>query len=186
MINYEYNGKQYPIKNEAEEITLRQLSKITELLDDKEKPTVVKYLDVIEYLGGKELRAVMTADGLTNFIENFNASRISAEITPEVEVNGVTYSLNVKDGEIQMSATDLSMIETFVKKEKDWAAYIFATLYKDVNMTSNDNKNVGHIKKKAALFMDTVTADIANPVIVKASLLIVDNVDKMRTAIANA
>ena len=185
MIEIECKQKKVNVKSEPKDFTLRDLVEISKLLNTK-KETVLCYVDVVEYLGGKELADNISDDDLTFFMEKLQINSTENKIISHFEVNGKTYRINIKDGKILISARELALMERLITKEDKWAHLVFAMLYKDESMNTNDHLNMGHIKKKAGLFMDNITCDIATPVIVRASKKVIDNVEKMTKSIANS
>jgi hypothetical protein len=182
MIIYEIDGKKYPIANKPNEITLNQMGVVARLMQGED--FINNWLDIIEYLGGKKLADRIDDDGLIAYIKEFNIGDLDSKITPSIEIEGKTYKCILNDkGELVLTARELGLISNYVRKEKEWASIIFAIVYKDQSMTSEDNKNEGHIKKKASLFQDSIKGDVAAPVIFQVTRRLIANIDQL-TALA--
>ena len=104
------------------------------------------------------------------------------EIKETIIVNGREYTTNVKDGKLVLSGRDLSTIERFVRSGGSWGAKAFAVVYKDSELTSTEHYTDAHIKHKANLFGEGVTADIAAPVVFQLSQRIIGHVERMANA----
>lgn len=185
MIIIEHKNKEYQLKSEPHEFTLRDLIEVNEIMDQKNKETVEKYLEVVEHIGGKEIADAMSMKDLSIFMEKLNINPKSGKIPTSFKINDIEYSIKTDGEDIDITAKELVVIERFIKREPKWGHLVFALLYKQEGMTSNDNLNFGHIRKKADLFLDNVTADIASPVIIAASKQVIDNVERMTKAVAN-
>lgn len=185
MIIFEHKGKEYQLKSEPHEFTMREFIEINEIFDNKKKETVERYIDVIEYLAGKDLADNIKDKDLTVFIEKFHINKKEGEVVESFDLDGKVYKVDFDGKDFVIPAKDMAVMERIIKHEKNWGGMLFAMLYKQEGMNSHDSRNIGHIKKKMGLFMDHLTADLVSPVVVKASVQIVQNVERMRKAIAN-
>lgn len=179
MIIFDHEGTEYKFRNEGEEVTLKELGKINDIMQDDKLMFFEKWLKVIEMLGSKELAEVITEDGLVNLIENFNVTALDKPIQETIEVNGRTYSCVLVDGEIKFSGRQLASIELNIKNNKEWAGHVFAVIYKDDELTTNEHYTQAHIDHKANLFLKNITADIAAPVIFQVNKRLIENFDRM-------
>lgn len=178
MIIFEVNEKEYKVPNKPKEVTLAQVGECARLMQKGD--FIDRWLNVLAYLGGKEIADKVDDEGLMNFIENFYIGKMSTKITDTIEVDGKTYKCDVKeDGELKLSARDMQLCESLILKEKEWATLIFAVVYKDTSMTSQDHKNIGHIKKKASIFGEQINGEIGSPVIFQISNRIIKNIDQL-------
>ena len=179
MITYTHNGKDYKLRNDSSEVTLGELGGISDIMNDTEKGYLSRWIDVIDLLGAKGLSDVITQNGLTKFIENFNVTNISADIVSEIEVKGVTYTLNVVDGEIELSGKEMSLIEDRIKLGGKWQSFVFSLIFKEKGMSRVDSFSKAHIEKKAKIFETEITALTAAPIIYQLNKKVVESIDKI-------
>jgi hypothetical protein len=184
MIVFEKDGKEYRIPNKADEVSLNQLSHISDLMNDKKNDQQfhTRWMAVLEYLGGKKLKQVITSKALTSYIESFDITDIDNEVSEIITVQGKEYKCVVEDGELQMSGMDIAEVEQAIATNEDVGKKVFAIIYKDETMGFNDHYNAGHLKKKTDLFGQHVTALIAAPVIYQINKGVMDNVEALRKA----
>ncbi len=183
MIIFTHKDKEYPIKNKGEEITLAELDTITQISNDNTKSYYTRWLNIIEFLGGKQLANVISDKGLGEYISHFEGNNIKNDIVNTLNINGKEYTCELENERIVLLGREIAKIEEYMKKESDWASYLFAIVYKEQGINSADHLNDGHIKKKLSLFKKNVTANIAAPVIFQVSQQIIENVEKMSKAI---
>ena len=184
MVVFEKDGKEYQIPNKADEVTLNQLSHISDLMNDKknDKQFFTRWLTVIEYLGGKKLKQLITSTALNSYIESFDITDIDNKIIETITVQGVDYNCTVVDGDLEMSGMDIAAVEQAIATNENVGKKVFAIMYKDLSKGFNDHYNAGHLKKKTELFGQHVTADIAAPVIYQINKGVMDNVEALRKA----
>lgn len=179
MIVFEQNGTEYQFRNEGTEITLNELSKITDVMINPDATWTSKWLNVINILGGQELVEVIDEDNLINAIENFKATDINTEVKEQIEVNGRTYSCVVVDGKVKISGKQLDLIEGYIKRGTGFIPYIMAVVYKDDQLGDKEHYERSHIEHKAKLFSKELTADLCTPVTVQMSVKLAEIFDKM-------
>lgn len=178
MITITHEDKEYKVRNQGSEVTLNELAKISHILES-DGGYYAKWLDIIDVLSTKGLSDVIDDDALVGVIENMNITNIENEVKEVIEVNGREYKTNVKDGKLTLSGRDLATIERFVRSGGAWGAKAFAVVYKDVDLGVNEHYTDAHVKHKANLFGDNVTADIAAPVVFQLSQRIIGHVEKL-------
>lgn len=180
MIIFEQNGKEYQFRNEGSEVTLNELAKIMELMQDKKQLFFEKWLSVVEWLGSKELANIIDSDNLTKVIENFNVISIKGDIKEELVINNRIYKCNIVEGELKLTARQLAQIESSAKKTKDWVGLMFAIIYLDTDLSATEHNDKSHLEHKANLFKENIKADVAAPVIMQINKKLVESLDKMR------
>jgi len=179
MITYTHNEKEYKLRNDANEVNLKELGQVSAIMNESEDGYLSRWIKVVDLLGSKGLSDVISQDGLTEFINNFEVANVKSDIVKEIEVNGITYSLLVNNGEVELSAKEMSLIEDRIKLGGNWASFVFALIFKQSGMSRVDNFSSAHIEKKAKIFETEITADIASPIIYQLNKKIVESIAKM-------
>ena len=119
---------------------------------------------------------------MTNFlsaIKTVNISDIKNDITKSITINGRNYTIEIDNNEIDLSARDLSKIESMAKIGGAWAHKAIAVVYKDEQLTDSEHYDDAHIKHKSKIFGEHMTADVASPVIFQLSKLIIQNIQNL-------
>lgn len=179
MIEIEVKGKKYNVRNLGSEVTLNELSNISYIIEGQEKDHTEKWLEALSILGSKELVEVIGVKAFTNAVNAIQITNISNEISPEIEVNGRIYSCEVTDGEIELSALDLSKLEKLALKGGAWGNKAFAVVYKDNELRNIEHYTNAHLDYKAKIFGENVTADVAAPVIFQLAKIIMEHVQTL-------
>jgi len=167
-------GVEYEVRNEPNEVTLNELAKIAGILE-KEGDYVGKWLSVIEMLGSRELVEVLPQKQFVDLVKSINISDVTQEVVKSIEINGRVYECDLDN----LTAKDMSMLEKAVAKGGSWGVRAFAIVFKDVDLTSTEHYTDAHIKHKADVFGQNVTANIAAPVIFALSKLVVEHVQSL-------
>jgi hypothetical protein len=179
-------GKDYDLRNLGEEVTLNELAKISHILEDPSTDFTEKWLDVLSILGSKELVEVITISKFTEAVQSVTITNIQNEIQPRIEVNGRVYECPIEEGQLDITAKDLSKIEKMAVKGGAWGHKAFALIYKDVELTDTEHYTDAHIEHKAKLFGEAVNADVAAPVIFQLSRIILDHIQQLVDAQSSA
>ena len=103
---------------------------------------------------------------LTDFqkaITDFNQKSPSYDVQKEIEINGKTYRAFEED--FKLNVVKWGRIEKLVKKAsgKQFLAEILAVIFEDVDLSENEHKADAHIRNKAKIFRENLTAEIAMP-----------------------
>lgn len=181
MIVFEHEGNSYNFRNGEDEVTLRELAKISDIMTTTDAH-FEKWLKVVELLGDKGLAEVIDEDGLLKIIEHTDITNIQNEVQEVINVKGREYATNVNDGKIKLSGKDLAMIERYAKKGGDWAAYAFAVCYKDTELTNTEHYTDAHIKHKANIFGDNLKAKDAAPVFYQLQKKLTEHIERVSNA----
>lgn len=179
MIKFTQGDKEYTFRNEPSEVTLNELSKITDTMIDADNTWTSKWMRVVELLGSDELVDIIDEDNLINAIECFNVTKLGAEITETIEVKGRTYSCVVVEGKLKISGKQLDLIEGYIKKGSNFVPYILAVVYKDNDLGDKEHYERAHIEHKTKLFGANIMADVATPVTTQLSIKLADIFDRM-------
>lgn len=186
MIKFIQDTTEYTFRNEPSEVTLNELSKITDIMIDSNTTWTSKWMRVIELLGSQELVNVIDEDNLINAIENFNVTEVGTEITETIEVNGRSYSCVVIDGRLKISGKQLDLIEGYIKKGSNFIPYIVSVVYKDNDLADKEHYERAHIEHKAKLFGKSIMADVSTPITTQLSVKLADIFDRMSKLNAKA
>lgn len=189
MITYTHQEKEYKLKSSLSEITLEEYFKVSDLTNEElnNKSFVMRWLDVVDLLGTKGLSDIIDDEGLFAFIQSINEQSINQEAQGVIEIKGIKYTANLKDGKVLLSGKEMGLINERIAKTggKGWQAYAFATVYKEENATRDTHLNHGHILKKESLFKKHVKADIAAPILFQIGIRITENLEKLSKVNAN-
>ena len=163
MINVEYEGKQYPIRNTMKEITIEEMEMITyELSGD------VKILDA-----WFNILESLSVD--TNVIENIDIETFSeliksfdfktkSPIQKTIIIDGVEYHCYEGDSFKLKMKTLNKILDIITYSEHFYIARIAALLYKRDDYSELENNDPSHLKYKEEFFK-TQPADIIMDVI---------------------
>lgn len=166
MININYEGTIYPIKNSVEEFSIKEFEQVCSILNDKEKPTMEKWTDVFVSLGMPvEVVDDFDATAFISIIKEFNIqSELNTEVKKEITLDGITYQ--AFDEKFKLTVKETAMIEGYIKKnENRYLGEILAVIYKRPDLTKDMHFDKAHLHFKAELIRKQVTADVAVPII---------------------
>lgn len=182
MITKKIKGKEYTMRNLLSEITLLETSKIAQIMADEKEDFSDKWLKVIEMLGGRELVNVATAKVFVELVSAIEMNNVKYELQDTIEVNNRLYKCEITDGEVELSARDLAKIENIARKGGAWLHEAYAVVYKDVMLTDNEHYDSAHLKHKAEIFGNAITAEQCSSMIFQINKQIVDNVQSLINA----
>jgi hypothetical protein len=162
-----YTLKGVDVKNTVNEFTISEFQQIINILSNKEKNNLDKYLDITVIAGLKDesILCSLTFDELKSYLNTFNINEINTDLTKSIEVNGRTYVCY--DKEFILKAKDSALIENSMKN-KDWILTTAAILFKDESLTFREHYDNNHINHKKVLFKD-VSAGVIAPYIFEIS-----------------
>lgn len=176
MVKINYNGESYEMKNQLEELTIGEFEKISNLLNN-EQNKIEAYMDVFSILGvPQEIIDELDYDEFVSVINSFEFTAPKLEYRQSFELDGYTY-VSYTGEEFKLKVKDMSLCEKYVVQNPE--AYIgemMAILFKRNDLTKNEHYENIHIKHKAKLFREHVTADIALPFIAMFSEKLIKNV----------
>jgi hypothetical protein len=155
----------FELRNDPKEITLAEWEKIYNQLKDESITPLERYWNVFELMGvPDEIMNKITGEDLVKLIAEWNNITISTE-TPKRDfvINGRSYV--AYDGEeFQFMGRDLVLIEKASMEQKsNYCSYCLALLFKDDQLTSKEHYDEAHIKYKAKLFAQHLSADDVIP-----------------------
>lgn len=182
MKKLNFKGQEYLVRTESKDITLKELFKISTILNDEKTDYIEKWMGVISILGSKELVEVISINKFTELVNQINFGDVQSVIAPQIEVNNRIYKINLEDGKMELSAKDVAKIEKIARSGSSWGVKAFAFMYRDELLTTTEHFDDAHISHKAKLFEDVVSAEIATPVIFELSKCIVGNIEEIVNA----
>lgn len=159
--------KEFEMKSELNEFTLKELDTITIILNDEKMDYIDKYLKVFETLNVPDsILDEMSTEELFSVIKNMNASKSNnQEFIKEIEIDGFIYSAYDGD-EFILKVKDLAKIENFTKQAGKFSFLeAIAIIFKRKDLTKTENYADAHIKYKKRLFED-INADLVYPYLI--------------------
>ena len=181
MIEFNHEGKIFNFRNKETEITLKEFSKVSEIMST-DGLLFEKWLDAIDILGDEGLSDVITEDGVLAIIKETAITNIENEVPETVTVNGREYVTKLKDGKLSLSGKDLSAIERAAKKGGDWGCLAIAICYKDTELSNTEHYTEAHIKHKANLFGEHLTAKEGAPIFFQLQQKFVEHMNAVSNA----
>jgi len=181
MIVIKFDGKEYEIKNEAKELLVGEFEVLSAILNDEGKDEVASYIKVFTELGiPEEVIDSMDYDDFEKVITQLNLSDVlEKEYKQEIVIDGYTYVSYTGD-DFKLKVKDMSLIEIFVKNNPNkYIGELLAVLFKRTDLSKVEHYDKEHLKHKAKLFRENVTADIAIPFIVYFSDKLIKNVKEI-------
>lgn len=172
MIKFNFPHKTYDIKSSPTELTLDEYETIVGILSDENEVNYSKFINILVALG-MDIDDVedMNEKHIVEFVKHFYNEDIKTELKPSFEIEGYKY-IGIEDGEKEPVITPFinkKIEELFTNKHKGYLGEVLAVMLKREGLTSKEHKQQSHIKHKAKLFRDNISAKDAIPYIVYAS-----------------
>ena len=169
------------LKTKPNEITAKEFKQIIKSQNDS-LGDYTHYLDTFKILGfTDEYLDVMTSRELIMTIIDFQEDFVVDKMINEFELDGYTYRAYDKNGQFELGARDLAMIENEMKKDNySWITFALAVVFKRTDLSLAEHRDNAHIKHKSTLLND-ITMDIALPYIVSISGEYLDNIKLLAT-----
>jgi hypothetical protein len=181
MININYDGGTFQLRNEPNEIKLKEFEGVYNALNDGNLSAFEKYFKVFEVMGvpSDYLDAIDDTE-LIELIKAFNDITVTnPEPIKTIEINGRTYVAYEGD-EFKFSAKDLVEIEKAAKRGvKNFPSYCLAVIFKDEQLTPTEHRTSAHINHKAEIFADNLSADFAIPYLSLIAKRTLKNLEKV-------
>jgi hypothetical protein len=167
MIKVKLENETFELRNEANEITLKEFNKIYTILNSQTLGKLEQYCEVFKTLGLPEAIIYdMENESFIELIKSFNAMEISSELpVKSIEIKGYNYVAYSGD-EFKFKTKDLIEIEKCAKRGIDnFPSYILSIIFKREDLSVNEHYEQSHLNLKAKLFEENVNADFAIPYI---------------------
>lgn len=175
----------YEIKTKMTEFTLKEFQDMSKLINDTNLDQIDKYLKILELLGTPDdILDNIESEQFIEVIKELNINSIhNKDLTRTINIDTYEYEAYLEDKEFSFKAKDLSLIETFVKKNPDkFLLYALAVIFKRTDLTRKEHYTDAHIKHKMKLFGD-LNADLYYPYIVAIHNKITEKLDNVKESI---
>lgn len=178
MIKFKIGELERELKSELGEITVPEFEKMC-LVINSNLNHLDRHIAIFEILGLiPEEIDMLTPQEFIKLSREFNSTLIKEEVfRKEVIVNGKTYTAFTGDKFI-LSVRDLAKIEKYmISTPESFLGEMLAVIYKDLSLPKELWYKEEHIKEKALLFREHLTAEILLPFV---SLLLKDIINNLR------
>lgn len=167
MINIKFNDKVYSIKNTTTELTIGEFEDLCMILNDMTLNKMERWSKAFNYLGvPEEVIDEFDSFEFIEIIKQFNIfnEELDTEFIKEIEVEGRIYSSF--DEKFKLTVKENSLIEQAVAKHSEkYLGEMMAVIFKMEGTDKTIWYDAAHIKHKAKLFREKVTADKVIPFI---------------------
>ena len=187
MIKINFNGKEFEAKNQPSEILISDFEKISTILNDISRDEIDKYIEIFSILGiPEEIIDNMDYDEFVAVIKTMQDNFvIDSSFKKEFEINGYTYRAYDGD-EFKLKVKEMSLIETYVKKnETKFIGEMMAIIFKRTDLSKTEHFEPAHIKHKADLFREYLSAEIALPYVGLLSQKLLSNLMVLKNEVEN-
>lgn len=171
MIQFNYGSEEvYELPNEPKEMSLGQFEKIFNITNNDNLGLIEKYMKVFEMLGlPDEVLDSMNQQEFVEAVKKFNDYMIHPTTESKIEINGHTY-VSFAGEEFEFMAKDLMKIEkAAISGDGHFPSMLMAILFKDESLTNTEHYTDAHIKHKAKLFREHLTADMCLPYLARVA-----------------
>jgi hypothetical protein len=151
-------------------ILLKQFEQMSIILNQEDKDAIEKYEEIFKSFGVtdetlNEMTVAEFGKAIKDFVEE--SQKNNDVFVKEFEIDGYTYrafdTLKVRDLRI------ISKYQTNIR----YAGEMMAVCFKRTNLTDVEHYADAHIRHKAKIFRENLTADVCIPYIVKVTELMV-------------
>ena len=158
MITIEKEGKNYNVKNDLNEITLKEFDRITEIYSDEKENNINKFIKVITELGlPYEVSNELGYKSLIKIIKELNLK--GSELKYEFKLKDRDFKVEDLD---ELSAAKLAKIESVYREDKDMKTARIVAI-----VTGTDDID---------FLNENLTVDIAGPILTKIDLDLLENI----------
>jgi len=181
MININYNGGTFQLRNEPNEIKLKEFEGVYNALNNDNLSGFEKYFKVFEVMGvPSDYLEAIDDEELMELIKAFNDIEVSNPIPAKsIEIGGRNY-VAYEGEEFKFSAKDLVEIEKAAKRGvTNFPSYCLAVIFKDDQLTPTEHRTSAHINHKASIFADNLSADFAIPYLSLIAKRTLKNLEKV-------
>lgn len=151
MVEVNYGENTYSLKSDVNELTIKDYEKINYYLAE-EKDFFDKWFNILGYLGlPSDVIDEIDANELIDLVKSINLSDIDNVFIESIEMDGYTYTCEMKDGEPKITGKIFKLLESVCKKDY-YIADIMAILFKRDDLSKNEHYEKAHIEYKSTLF----------------------------------
>jgi len=178
MIELKYGDEVYQLKNTPDEIKLGEFEKIFNIANNPQLEPMGKYFAIFELLEvPDEVLDSMNQQEFIDAVQAWNSYDLNNEPLPFVEVGGRRY-VSFEGEEFIFMARDISLIEkSAASGDGHFPSTVMAILFKDDQLTPTEHRDNAHIKHKAKLFRENLTADMAVPFLARVARRQIESVE---------
>jgi hypothetical protein len=148
------------MKETINELTVKDFDNMQKILNNDKLDNIDKWLQIATVFGEDENKLdEYDVDDILNFINKIKNQKFDNELVmiKNIEIDGYNYVAYTEDV-YKMKAKDLSVIETYLKKD-NYMAYILAVIFKREDLTKKEHYDDAHIKHKSTLFDEFLIKD---------------------------
>lgn len=182
MITINFPDTSFEVKSELSELSLKEYESIQSTLNRTDIEYFEKFMYVLNFLGiPTEYVDQMDTDSFMNFIKVFANSESTPQFTRKIKIEGYEY-VGIEEGQHKPKFTPntIKLIERYMKKNPEkYFAEILAVFFKRTDLTTKEHYSEAHLKHKANLFREHISAQIAIPYIYFASESLLLNIKKI-------
>lgn len=169
MIDINYEGKLYHIKNTTKDYTVGEFEELCHILNT-DMYKYDKYVKILLISGvSQEIIDNLDVDELLLLVKEFNFNYKQGKIIKEFKINGIKYTCY--DKSFKLTVKNMLLIETYMTlNPQKYFGEVLAILYtnKDCVLSLTD---------KAKLIRETIPAEIVIPIIYEVTANIIDNLN---------
>jgi len=150
--------KNHNFRTQLHEMTVKEFGEVTAIFNDETLMNIEKYLDAISVLGiSDEVINALTNDELFEIIQDFNVDAKIFDSTTQlprtITVEGITYEAFPEDGEFQIKARELALIEKAIQNRKTFFQKLLAIVFKNPEL-NKEHFVEAHLRHKESLFSE--------------------------------
>lgn len=170
MIELNYAGETFELRNEPKELTLKEFENYYNIVNDPkyENRQIDKYFKVFEMMGvPDEILDALDQEEFVKLVNAFNNYKIDTKLKRKIKVGKRSYvAFEGKAADFKFMARDISLIERAANLEDGhFPSWVLAVMFKDEELTPTEHKDWSHIKHKQKLFLENLMSDVALPYI---------------------
>lgn len=182
MITIKFPDTSFEVKSQLTELTLKEYEQVQSIVNKEQLDYFEKFMLVLEKLGvPMKYVESMDGDSFITFIKTFTTSEVAPNFKKKLHIEGYDY-VAIEEGEDRPKFTPNTMrlIEKYITRNTEsYFAEIMAVFFKREDLTIKEHFVEAHIKHKASLFRQYLSAEDALPYIYFASEYLALNIKKI-------
>ena len=178
MIELNYGNDTFNVRSVSSEITVNELQKIINELNEDKAFFFDTWLNIIEMLSDKKgVKDLIDDTAFYKVIKNISITKVG-DIKSEFVFKERTFNANITpEGKLSIKAIQLANIERIVKKSPNkWIAKAMAVVFEEEGVSNTES----NINKRAALFGDKMSAELCIPLLLTVNAKLITNIDKIK------
>lgn len=169
MITVLVQGSEFTLKNKISDFTIGEFENISSIFADENVDKIDRYSQLFILLGiPSDTIDDLEISEFFNLVEKYSDNNdleidyLAKEKQQEIEINGRIY--RAYDETFKMNVKQMRLIENKIKNSSTkYIGDLMAIIFKDVHLSNNEHYVEAHLKHKAKLFRENITADVALP-----------------------